>query len=357
MRIAYFDCPSGASGDMVLGALVDAGCQVGELETALASLKVDGWHLEATAVERGGLHGTHLVVRTDPARRFRHPRRHARAHRALDPVRRREDARGVPCSGGWPRPRRACTGSRSTRCTSTRWATSTRSSTWWDRWPASTRSAWSGCTSRRSRSAAAPSRRRTDGSRFPRPRRPSCCAGSPCTTTGSPSELVTPTGAAILTTLGTPDRLPAMTLERIGWGAGTRELPVPNLLRVLVGQTAARGLRARRGRDPGQHRDDHRRHVAPALRAARRAAPGGRRARRVSRPRRHEAEPARDRALGARGARARGSARRRAVPRDDDDRGTLERGPPPPASAGAGPRSRRRGERSPSRSRGSAAAS
>jgi hypothetical protein len=29
-----------------------------------------------------------------------------------------------------------------------------------------------------------------------------------------------------------------MTLERIGWGAGTRELPVPNLLRVLVGQTA-----------------------------------------------------------------------------------------------------------------------
>jgi uncharacterized protein (DUF111 family) len=52
---------------------------------------------------------------------------------------------------------------------------------------------------------------------------------------GVAAELVTPTGAAILTTLGTPARLPSMTLERIGWGAGTRELPVPNLLRLLVG--------------------------------------------------------------------------------------------------------------------------
>ena len=58
---------------------------------------------------------------------------------------------------------------------------------------------------------------------------------------GVAAELVTPTGAAILTTLGTPGRLPAMTLERIGWGAGTRELPVPNLLRVLVGQATPAG--------------------------------------------------------------------------------------------------------------------
>ncbi|HEY7601473.1 MAG TPA: nickel insertion protein, partial [Methylomirabilota bacterium] len=41
MRIAYFDCPSGASGDMVLGALVDAGWEIGALEDALASLGVD----------------------------------------------------------------------------------------------------------------------------------------------------------------------------------------------------------------------------------------------------------------------------------------------------------------------------
>jgi uncharacterized protein (DUF111 family) len=55
---------------MVLGALVDAGWEVGALEDVLASLGVEGWRLEAKTVERGGLHGTHLVVRTDPGRRF-----------------------------------------------------------------------------------------------------------------------------------------------------------------------------------------------------------------------------------------------------------------------------------------------
>ena len=68
--IAYFDCASGASGDMVLGALVDAGCELDALEGALGSLGVEGWRLEARTVERGGLRGTHLAVRTDPGRRF-----------------------------------------------------------------------------------------------------------------------------------------------------------------------------------------------------------------------------------------------------------------------------------------------
>ena len=55
---------------MVLGALVDAALEFGALEAALATLKVDGWRLEARAVERGGLRGTHLAVQTDPGRHF-----------------------------------------------------------------------------------------------------------------------------------------------------------------------------------------------------------------------------------------------------------------------------------------------
>jgi uncharacterized protein (DUF111 family) len=47
-------------------------------------------------------------------------------------------------------------------------------------------------------------------------------------------ELVTPTGAAILAEVARPN-LPQMTLERIGYGAGTRDLPIPNVLRVWVG--------------------------------------------------------------------------------------------------------------------------
>jgi pyridinium-3,5-bisthiocarboxylic acid mononucleotide nickel chelatase len=65
--------------------------------------------------------------------------------------------------------------------------------------------------------------------------------GFPVYDNGISAELVTPTGAAILTTLGTHGRLPSMTLERIGWGAGTRELLVPNLLRVMVGQATPKG--------------------------------------------------------------------------------------------------------------------
>jgi hypothetical protein len=63
--------------------------------------------------------------------------------------------------------------------------------------------------------------------------------GFPVFDNGIAAELVTPTGAAILTTLATPGRLPAMTLERIGWGAGTKTLPIPNLLRVLLGDAVS----------------------------------------------------------------------------------------------------------------------
>ena len=237
MKIAYFDCPSGASGDMVLGALVDAGCELGALEAALGSLGVEGWRLEARAVERGGLRGTHLVVRTDPDRHFhtlgdmlkpierstlsdavkgraravlqRLAEAEARVHRVpVDAVHFHEvgaldtlvDVVGsvvglealavdrvhvspIPIGGGTVE-------------------------TAHGRLP------------------------------VPAPATAELLRGFPVYDNGIASELVTPTGAAILTTLGAPGRLPAMTLERLGWGAGSRELPVPNLLRVLVGEAA-----------------------------------------------------------------------------------------------------------------------
>src|SRR5882672_10760236 len=56
--------------------------------------------------------------------------------------------------------------------------------------------------------------------------------GFPVVDTGVRSELVTPTGAAILTTLATGSgRMPTMTVDRIGYGAGTKDLPgTPNIL-------------------------------------------------------------------------------------------------------------------------------
>ena len=61
MRIGYLDCFSGISGDMLLGALVDAGVPFAMLEEAAAALNV-GASLKATKVMRGGLTGTKLDV-------------------------------------------------------------------------------------------------------------------------------------------------------------------------------------------------------------------------------------------------------------------------------------------------------
>ena len=47
MRIAYLDCPSGISGDMTLGALVDAGVPLDHLNEAIGSLGVPGVKLVA----------------------------------------------------------------------------------------------------------------------------------------------------------------------------------------------------------------------------------------------------------------------------------------------------------------------
>lgn len=66
-RVAYFDCFSGASGDMILGALLDAGLSLSELRAALATLPVDGYTLDAERVERAGMAATRAHVRLDAA--------------------------------------------------------------------------------------------------------------------------------------------------------------------------------------------------------------------------------------------------------------------------------------------------
>jgi len=58
MKTAYFDCFSGASGDMILGALVDAGLNLDQLKQALTRLNLTGFDLTAKKNDtlRTGLH-------------------------------------------------------------------------------------------------------------------------------------------------------------------------------------------------------------------------------------------------------------------------------------------------------------
>jgi len=61
--------------------------------------------------------------------------------------------------------------------------------------------------------------------------------GCPVYSNGIERELVTPTGAAIATTLATDfGSPPAMTIKRVGLGAGSRDLPIPNILRLWLGE-------------------------------------------------------------------------------------------------------------------------
>jgi uncharacterized protein (TIGR00299 family) protein len=60
--IAYFDCSSGISGDMILGSLVDAGVSLQRLKKELSRLPVKGYKLEAKKVKRAGFGSTKVDV-------------------------------------------------------------------------------------------------------------------------------------------------------------------------------------------------------------------------------------------------------------------------------------------------------
>ena len=45
MKIVYFDCPSGAAGDMIMASLIDAGAPVDRLREELGKLRLPGWEL------------------------------------------------------------------------------------------------------------------------------------------------------------------------------------------------------------------------------------------------------------------------------------------------------------------------
>jgi uncharacterized protein (TIGR00299 family) protein len=71
MKIAYLDCFSGISGDMTLGALVDAGCSLAEIEAHLRRLPVPGWNISAEKVVRRGFVATQVKVESNDPQRHR----------------------------------------------------------------------------------------------------------------------------------------------------------------------------------------------------------------------------------------------------------------------------------------------
>src|SRR6187397_2808063 len=72
MKTLYFDCFAGASGNMVLGALIAAGVDADALKSELAKLNLPEFELIAEKVDRSGISSTHVRVDIPDEKKHRH---------------------------------------------------------------------------------------------------------------------------------------------------------------------------------------------------------------------------------------------------------------------------------------------
>jgi pyridinium-3,5-bisthiocarboxylic acid mononucleotide nickel chelatase len=245
VRAVHFDCPSGASGDMILGALVDAGASIDALRTELKKLALPGWEISAREVRRGAFRATKVDVEIDPGAH--------REHRHLADIVTILRASAL-AAAVTEQAERIFTRLAEAEA---RVHGSSRDEVHFhevgavdaiiDVTGAAVALALLGAQ-RVSASALPIGGGFVDGAHgripIPGPGTAELLRGFPVVDTGVRSELVTPTGAAIITTLADrpAGRMPSMTIASVGYGAGTRELPdTPNVLRCFVGETEAAG--------------------------------------------------------------------------------------------------------------------
>ncbi len=71
-RTVWFHCFNGIAGDMALGALLDAGAPIEQVRAELDSLPIDGWSLQMQRTQRGGIGATQAVIETADTAGHRH---------------------------------------------------------------------------------------------------------------------------------------------------------------------------------------------------------------------------------------------------------------------------------------------
>ncbi len=244
MRILYFDCFSGIAGDMVLGALIDAGLDVDILSRELKKLEIKGYELRCAKVMRKHVSGTKLDVIVKHSSR-------AHSHRSLVEVLKlidssslnstvKENAKKIFNAIG--------------RAESKIHGISDKKRLYLHELGdidsivdiAGVAIAIDALKVDEIYSSVVTFGRtilNTRGGVLPAPSPASLeiLKGVPVKVSGVDSELVTPTGAGILKALskGFGD-MPQMKVSDIGYGAGTESLSeIPNMLRVIIGESAA----------------------------------------------------------------------------------------------------------------------
>jgi len=243
MKLAYFDCFSGISGDMTLGALVDAGCAVEQLRAQLRGLQVPGWELTAEKVWKNGMAATYVKVVTEDQSK----------HRSLSAILEileksqlgsgvRERAGAIFRKLGEAEARvhdaplekmhfhevgavdaivdivGACVGFQALGI---------------EKFACSPLNVGGG-TAKMAHGVLP----------VPAPATANLLQGKPTYSNGVQKELVTPTGAAIVATLcDSFGPQPAMSVSAIGYGAGMADLEgQPNVVRIMVGEAAEKSV-------------------------------------------------------------------------------------------------------------------
>lgn len=240
MKLAYLDCASGASGDMMLGALVDAGVPLEQLNAAVESLGLPGCRLQSEEVKKKGFRATQVTVVYQPEH----------VHRRLGDIREMIDR------GQLSEKQKSLAGRIFTRLAEAEAkvhgvgvdevhfhevgaadsiADIVGSAVGWDllgvdRIVASEVPTGTGKVKIAHGLCS-----------IPAPATAELLLGIPLAESAVRCELTTPTGAAILATLVDAfGPLPSMRIEQIGLGAGQRDLDEqPNVLRLIVGQAEA----------------------------------------------------------------------------------------------------------------------
>ena len=260
-RLLYLDCFSGISGDMMLGALVDAGLPMARLKEALGSLAVDGYHVHAERVLRAGVSATKFIVHEHGARDsglaahqdhhhdHGHQHSHHHSHRSLPEIYRLIDKSALSAAG---RDRAKALFQRLAEAEAAihdmpvekvhlhevgaldsiidivgavfglEW-------TGVDRIVSSPLNVGGGMV--HSAHGHFP---------VPAPATVKLLGSAPVYSGAVQKELVTPTGALLVSSYASSfGPIPAMTIEQVGYGAGDNDFPsTPNVLRVLVGRAA-----------------------------------------------------------------------------------------------------------------------
>ena len=248
--IAYLDCFSGISGDMLLGALVDAGLAPDELRAELAKLPLTGYRLDSEKTQRAGLAATQVTVVLEEAAQAS-PRSVETTHRRLPDILALIEGSGLPAEdkerGG--RVFRALAQAEAQVHGTEPDAVEFHEVGAVDA-IVDVMGAVAGLrlldieTLYCSPLPAGGGTARGAHGELPVPAPATLAllaqAGAPIA--GNPDgeiELVTPTGAAIATTLARFER-PAMTVRAVGYGAGAREVAErPNVLRLWLGEPLA----------------------------------------------------------------------------------------------------------------------